>query len=79
MICKEEEVALMPAKDGSALKAQLVDGECHRFISLRSGKVLKATKAQRISTHIWRIPCDRININAVNERPEEVVEVYAKD
>ena len=73
LICKEEEVVLMPLKDGSASRAWLVDGGCHSFISLRSGKVLKATKAQRISTQGWRIPCEKISSNAVIERPEEPV------
>ena len=49
------------------------------FISLRSGKELKATEAQRIVTQVWRIPLERIRINAVSERPEEAVEVYAND
>ena len=68
LIGTEEEVALMPAKVGSALRAWLVDGGCHSFISLRSGKVLKATKTQRISTQVLRIPRERISINAVSER-----------
>ena len=79
LICTEEEVALMPAKDGSASRALLIDRGCHCFISLRSGKVLKATEAQRISTQVWRIPCERICINAVSERPKEAIGVYAKD
>ena len=69
----------MPAKDGSALKAQLVDGGCHNFISKRSEKVLKATKDQRISTQAWRIPSEKISINAVSERLEEAVGIYAKE
>ena len=44
LICTDEEVALMPAKDESASRVRLVDGGCHSFISLRSGKVLKATE-----------------------------------
>ena len=39
LICKEEEVLLIPMKDGSALRAWLVDGGCHSFILLRLGKV----------------------------------------
>ena len=56
LICTEEEIALMLMKDRSASRAQLVDGGFHSFISLKSGKVLKATEAQRISTQVWRIP-----------------------
>ena len=52
LICTEEEVSPMLVKDGSASRARLVDGGCHSFISLRSGKVLKAIKAQRISTQV---------------------------
>ena len=69
----------MPMKDRSASKAGLVDGGCHSFISLRSGKVLKATKSQRISPQVWRIPLEKISINAVSERPEEDMGVYAKE
>ena len=38
LICTEEEVAIMPVKDESASKAQLVDGGCHNFISKRMGR-----------------------------------------
>ena len=68
----------MPVKDGSPSRAQLVDGGCNSFISLMSGKVLKATKDQRISTQVWRIPREKISINVVSERPEEAVGVYAQ-
>ena len=67
------------ARDGSASRARLVDGGYHSFISLRSGKVLKATEAQMISTQVWRISCEKISINAVSERPEEAIRVYAQD
>ena len=73
LICMEEELEQLPGKDGSALRARLVDIGCYSFISLRSEKVLKATEAQRISTQIWRISCERISINAVSERLEEAV------
>ena len=79
LTCTEEKVALMPVRDGSASRARLVDGGCTSFISWRSGKVLKATEGQRISTQVWRIPCDKISINVVSERPEEVVEVYTQE
>ena len=79
LICTEEEVMLMPAKYESASKARLVDGGCHSFNSRRSRKVLKATEAQRISTQVWRIPCERVSINAVSERPVEAVGIYAQD
>ena len=35
MICYEEEVSLMPVKDGSASRARLVDGGCHSLFSKR--------------------------------------------
>ena len=79
LICTEEEFALMPGKDRSASRAQLVDGGCHSFISQRFRKVLKATKAHRMSTQVWRISCERFCINAVSERPEEAVGVYTQD
>ena len=75
----EEEGALMPVKDGSALRVWLVDGGCHSVISLRSGKVLKATEAQRISTQVWRNPHEKISINVVSERLEEAIGAYAQD
>ena len=48
LICMEEEVALMPLKDGSPMRARLVDRGCHNFISKKTGRVLKATEDQRI-------------------------------
>ena len=49
LICTEEEVALMPLKDGSALRARLVDRGCHNFIRKRMGRVIKATENHRIA------------------------------
>ena len=71
LICTEEDVALMPLKDGSASRARLVDGGCHNFISTRTGTVLKATEDQRISEQVWRTPHKKLSINTLNERPEE--------
>ena len=79
MTCTEKEVTLMPMKDGSALRAWLVDGGCHSFLSKRSGRVLKATEDQMISMQVWRIPLERISVNTLSERLEEAVGVYAKD
>ena len=62
----------MPVKDGSASRAMLVDGGCHNFANHRSGKVWRATKEQKISTQVWRIPCEKINIK---ERVEENIGV----
>ena len=39
LICTEEEVSLI--KDGSALRAQLVDVGCQNLLSKRMGRVLK--------------------------------------
>ena len=75
LICKEEKDALMPLRDGSASRARLVDGRCNSFVNPRSGKVWKATKEQRISSQVWRIPCEKINTNELRERPEEDVGV----
>ena len=69
LICTEDEVGLMLVREGSALRARLVDGGCNNFIIQRSGKVLIATKGQRISTQVCRIPCEKISINVVSERP----------
>ena len=41
MICTEEEVLLMPVKDGSTLRAGLVDGGCHSFLSKKPGRCYK--------------------------------------
>ena len=76
MICMEEEVLLMPFKDESTLRVRLVDRECHSFLSKKSEAVLRATKDQ-ISTQVWRIQQEWISINTLQERPEEVVGVYA--
>ena len=78
MTCTEEEVTLMPIKDGSASIARLVDRGCHNFIRKRSGRVLKATEDQMILMQVWRIPCERMGFNRLSERPEEAVGVYAK-
>ena len=56
MICMEEEVALMPVKDGLTSRARLADGGCHSFLITKSETVLQATKDQIISTQVWRIP-----------------------
>ena len=69
----------MPVKDGSASIARLVDGECNNFVNPRSGKVWRATKRLKISTQVWRIPCEKININVLKERTEEDVGVYTKE
>ena len=69
----------MFVKDRSASRAWFVDGGCHSFISLRSGKLLKATETQRISTQVWKIPCEKISINAVSKRPNKAFGVYAQD
>ena len=68
----------MPIKDGSAL-SPVADGGYHSFISKRTGRVLKATEDQRISTQVWRIPQEKISINTLKERPEEAAGVYAKE
>ena len=79
LVCKEDEVALMPVKDGSASRVRLVDGGCNNFANLRSGKVWRATEELKISTQVWRIPREKININVLKERTEEDVGVYAKE
>ena len=40
--------------------------------------MLKATEHQRISVQVWWIPCEKISINTLNERPEEAMGVNAK-
>ena len=77
--CTEEEVALMPVKDGSTSRAQLEDRRYHSFKSKKTGRVLKANEDQRISMQVWRIPHEKISINTLNERPEEALGVYAKE
>ena len=75
LICTKDEVSLMPVRDGSASRVRLVDGRCNSFVNWRSGKVWRATKEQRISTQVWRIPHEKININVLRERLEEDVGV----
>ena len=43
------------------------------------GKVWRATKEQKITAQVWRIPCEKININVLKERTEEDVGVYTKE
>ena len=64
----------MPVKDGLALRARLGDRG-----SKRSGRVLKSDEDQMISMQVWRIPRERISVNTLIERWEEVVGVYTKD
>ena len=52
LICMEDEVALMPVKDGSASKEMQVDGGGNSFINWRSGRVWRATDEQKISTQV---------------------------
>ena len=66
-------------KSRSASRARLVDGGCNSFINRRSGRVWRATKEQKISTQVWRIPPEKITINVVRERPEEAVGVYTQE
>ena len=39
----------------------------------------RATEEQRISTQVWGIPREKININVLRERVEEDVGVYAQE
>ena len=63
---------IMPLRDGSASRARMIDGECYSFVNLRSGKVWKATKEQRI-------PREKINITVVWERLKDGLGVYAQE
>ena len=66
LVSRVDEVALMPVKDGSASSVRLVDGGCNSFVNWRSGKVWRATEEQTISTKVWRIPHEKININVLS-------------
>ena len=52
-----------------------VDGGYHSFISKKTRRVLKTTEEQMISSQVWRIPQEKININTLEERTEEVTGV----
>ena len=71
--------ALMPVKDGSASRARLVEKGCNSFVNLRSGKVWRTTEEKKISTQVWKIPHEKININILRERTEEDLGVYAQE
>ena len=45
----------------------------------RSQKVWRATEEQKISTQVWRILREKININVLKERTEEDIGVYTKE
>ena len=66
----EDEVALMPVRDGSASRARRVDGGCNSFVNPRSWKLQRATEEKKISTLVWRIPHEKININVLRERQD---------
>ena len=66
-------------KNGLTSRARLVDRGCHSFLSKKSGTMLQTTKDQKILIKVWRIPQERISINALQERLEEATGVYAKD
>ena len=76
LVCTEDKVALMPVKDGSASRVRLVDGGCNSFVNRWSGKVWRTIEEQKILTQVWRIPCEKININVLTE---EAIEVYAQE
>ena len=52
---------------------QYIDGRYQCFISKKTGRVLKATENQMISSQEWRIPCEKISIKTIKERTEEYV------
>ena len=45
------------------LKSKASSGKYNSFVNWRSGKVWRTTEEQRISTQVWRIPWEKININ----------------
>ena len=61
LVCTEEEAALMPVIDGSALRARLVDEGCSSFENWRSGRIWRVTREHEISTQTWRIPWEKTN------------------
>ena len=65
--CTEEEVTLMPVKDGSTSRGRLVDGGCVSFKNRRLGQICRATREQEISVQTWRIPHEKMNINVVQD------------
>ena len=79
LICTEEEVTLMPVKDGSTSRARLVDGGCISFENRRSGKICRVTREQEISAQTWRIPREKMNINVLQGGVKENVGVYPKE
>ena len=42
-------------EDRSALRARLVDGRYNSFIIKKTGRVMKATEDQMISSQVWKI------------------------
>ena len=75
LVCTEEELALMPVIDGSALRVRLVDGGCSSFKNLRLGRIWRLTGEQEISTQTLRILREKININVLKDEVEENVGV----
>ena len=73
---EEEKVALMPVKDGSALRAGLVDGRYNNFISKKTVGLLKATEDHIIPLQSWRIPREKIITNILKETTEKEKEEF---
>ena len=73
--CTEDGVVLTPVKEGLSSRARLVDGGCISFKNQRSRKISRATKEQEISVQTWRIPREKMNINALQDRIKENIGV----
>ena len=76
---KEEGINLMPVRGNADSRARLVDGGCVSFENSKSRKIWNATSDQEISTQAWRIPREKVTINALKDVLAGNVGVYAKE
>ena len=73
--CYEDGPTLESIADDKVSLTILVDGECLDFENRKSGKTLRATREQEISTQAWRIPREKVTINILKDGVEENVGV----
>ena len=77
--CHEDGNILELIANDKVSRTILVGAECLDFKQQKSGKILRATREQEISTQAWRIPKEKVTINVLKDEVGENVGVYAKE
>ena len=73
--CHEDGNILEHAAEDKGSHTILLGAECLDFNNQKAGKILRATKAQEISTQAWRIPKEKVTINILKDEVQENVGV----